>query len=123
MRTAKADVSQVLLCYSGHRQLRIGKVHALAILEESSKNRARDHFSRGYRLNAQLDQAVVNQDALTGFDLLWQRLVGNAGSLSGTLHVERSQHESLIGLQLDGLAAAKGSKSNLGSLQIGQNRR
>ena len=44
-------------------------------------------------------------------------------SLSGTLHVERGQHESLIGLQLNGLAAAKGSEPNLGSLQISENRR
>ena len=64
-----------------------------------------------------LDQAVINEDRCTNFDIVFQILIGNRSFLGGSHNFFRGQDELLTGYQLY-LTAFKITQTDLRSLGI-----
>ena len=118
---AELDVGAVLLADERHRQVRAGQVDALVIGNGAAVDDRTYDLGLCLGIDAQTDQAVIDQDHSAYCDVSRQILVSDGSFFRIAHHFLSGQCESLALLQ-DYLAAFKIAKTDLRSLGIKQSR-
>ena len=116
---AEGEVAAVLLREGGRRQLHAREVHPLLGLEPASIHDLALHFLQGRAHDAQLEVAVVEEDAVAGGDVPGQGVVGRGDELLGAFdRLVGGDGHPLARAQLDGLVVLETSGADLGPGQV-----
>src|SRR6266567_1541810 len=114
------EVFLVLLGERGDLDGDAGKVDALVLAEHSAVDDDEGDVGALDLLDVQLDEAVGEQDAGAGLEVLGEGLEGGANEGGGAFDLLRGDGEALAGDEQDGPVALKLAGADLGPLEIGE---
>ena len=117
---AEGQVVHIRVGDIGHRKLYPRHVYSLVVGELSSVLHLADDIRPGDRLNHQLDNAVVYQDARARRNVLRKVIEGHRGDLIGALHIAGGESKCIAVLYLHRLMILKIPKPYLRALGIQQ---
>ena len=97
-----------------------GQVDALVLAEHAAVDDLADDVDAFDGFDAQLDEAVGEENAGAGFEVLGEGLEGGADERGGAFDLARGDGETLAGDELDGLMVLELAGADLGALQVGE---
>ena len=117
---AKIEVFFVLFGERGDLDGDAGEVDALVFAEHAAVDDLADDVGAFELLDAQLDEAVGEQDAGAGLEVFGERGEDGADEGGGAFDLARRDGEALAGDELDGLVILELAGADLGPLQVGE---
>jgi hypothetical protein len=114
------QVIGVLFRQRGNAYRNAGQVDALVLAQQAAVDDLADHVSLVHFGNAQLDQAVGEQNARALLDVLRQRLEGGAHQRGRARNLARRNGQPPPGLQQHRLVVLQQGGADFGPLQVAQ---
>ena len=114
------EVFFVLLGERGDVDGDAGEVDALVLAEHAAVDDLADYVFAFDGLDAELDEAVGEEDAGAVFEVFGEGLEGGADEGGGAFDLARGDGEALAGDELDGLVVLELAGADLGTLQVGE---
>ncbi len=114
------EVFLVLLGERGDLDGDAGEIDALVLAEHAAVDDLADDVDAFDVLDAELDEAVGEQDAGAGLEVFGEGLEDGADEGGGAFDLARGDGEAFAGDELDGLVVLELAGANLGALQVGE---